>query len=234
MLLSFNFNENFIYILISLILNIIQNFSETQFQKNIEYFLSLIYYISDISLIIFYFIEKYSSKISNQEKDINSFQRNLCNSTIIILIICILIFNSIHEYISFLSYTNQKEEFIFLFLFYILFERFIFKNYFYSHHMVSADIICILFIYYFILNIIQSKLNLSYILFILSRYSLSFSLLLIKYINTIYFINIYLLGSILGIFGTIPFLIIIMNRNLELLKLNIFFIYSLLHFVFNE
>ena len=60
MILSFNFNENFIYILIFLFLSIIDLFIENIFQINFSYFYIFLSYITEISLIIFYFIEKYS------------------------------------------------------------------------------------------------------------------------------------------------------------------------------
>ena len=39
--------------------------------------------------------------------------------------------------------------------------------------------------------------------FIIKNYCESFSILLIKYINTVYFTNIYLLGSLIGLFSSI-------------------------------
>ena len=68
----------------------------------------------------------------------------------------------------------EKDEFIIFILLYILLEKIIFNQF--SHQMISINIICIIFIYYLILNIIQSKFNLSYILFISSKYSYTFSL----------------------------------------------------------
>ena len=100
---------------------------------------------------------------------------------------------------------DKLEKDIIFILLYILLEKIIFNKYFYSHQMISINIICIILIYYHILNIIQSKFNLSYILFILSKYSYTFILVLIKYLNTNFFINIYLLGSIFGFFGLIHF-----------------------------
>ena len=119
----------------------------------------------------------------------------------------------------------------------MLLEKIIFNEYFYSHQMVSIVIIFISCLFYFILNIIQSKLNLSCILLFLSKYNYSFSLLLIKYIHTNYYINIYLLGFIQGIFGTIFFFILFHNKiPFEILNLdNIFIIifYFILRVIIN-
>ena len=229
MLISFHYNENFIGFPIFLVLNIIHVIFETECQKNAEFLYYLISYISQILLIIFYFIEKYSSK--NENKDIYNLKQNDIKSTIVFSIISFLIFNSINDHLYYLITIDKKEDFIIFVLFYILLERFIINNYFYSHHMVSAYIIFILFIYIFILKIIQSELNLFYILLILANYSYSFSILLIKYINTKYYINIYLLGSIRGIVGTIQFLIQKYDKNiLAILDFyNIFFI--ILYFI---
>ena len=95
MLISFNFNENFIYFPIFLILNIIHVIFETKYQKKEDFLFFLISYISEIFLIIFYFIEKYSSKVSNEKKD--NLKQNDFKLSIIVLIISLLIFNSIDD-----------------------------------------------------------------------------------------------------------------------------------------
>ena len=95
MLISFNYNVNFIYLPYFLFLNIIQLKFETKYQKNDD-FEFLILYFSEIFLIIFYFIEKYSSK--NENKDIYNLKQNDIKLTIVILIISFLIFNSINDH----------------------------------------------------------------------------------------------------------------------------------------
>jgi hypothetical protein len=84
------------------------------------------------------------------------------------------------------------------FINYLCFERNI-----YSHQLVSIfmDIITLIISLFF-----KQKINiLKIILFIIGSYTYCFSFVLIKYINTIYFINIYLLGSLIGIPGLIQF-----------------------------
>ena len=201
MLLSFNFNKNLLYLPIFMVVNIIQFFIEGYFKTEEEYFYSFFSYIIQIFLIIFYFYEKYFSK-NKINKDNNYYKMNL---KIIILIIFLLIISSINEYILNLYDVNQKDDFIVFILFFIMLEKLLFNQYFYSHQIVSIIMISILFLYYFFTNIIESKLNLLYFLFLLSKYSYTFILVLIKYINTKYFMNIYLLSSICGFFGIIQF-----------------------------
>ena len=95
--------------------------------------------------------------------------------------------------------------FVILILCLMLLEIFIFKTNIYSHQFFfSINIIFIIFLCYLILNNNESYYKLSYILCILlSFYSLSFSYLLIKYLNTNYFINIYLIATLNGGVGTI-------------------------------
>ena len=176
--------------------------------------------------------------MSNDENNRNSFQPKGCKmkTKIVILIICSLIFDSIYEIKGYFNEINIIEEFITFVLFYILLERIIFNISFYSHHKVSVDIILILFIYYFILNIIQSKKYLSYIFNILINYSYSFSLLLIKYINTQYFINIYFLGTMRGICRTIQLIFQFRENIMKILYLdNIYFtlFYFILKLIYN-
>ena len=84
----------------------------------------------------------------------------------------------------------------------MLIEIIIFKKEFYSHQIISFIIFIILYFYTF-----YQQFKLFYILDILQYYSYSLSLNLIKYINTKYFINIYLLASIHGITVLIALLI---------------------------
>ena len=197
--------------------------------KNIvKIFDSLIYDlfsdISQIFLIIFYFIEKYNSKLKSEEEGITSeknFEKyNQFSMEQVFFFVSLLIFKIIFNYniIIFNNKINEIGIFVTLILFLMLLERFIFKKNIYSHQIFSISMIFIIFLCYLIFNINESNYNkLSYILSILSSYSLSFCYLLIKYINTNYFINIYLLATILGISGTIQFLILKYNKIITLL-----------------
>ena len=79
-------------------------------------------------------------------------------------------------------------------------ELIFFKKYIYSHHIISIIIPFIILIYYRCIN----DFKFTYF-FILQCYCNCFCFLLIKYISTKYFINIYLLGSLIGIPGLIQF-----------------------------
>ena len=145
-------------------------------------------------VIIFYFIEKCLSKNSTETSNI---KHNHSSLEIIILIISCLIFKLVFDYeIDFLLFSDkyqflEENAMIILFLFFL--NLIIFKKHFYNHHFISIIIVIIIIIFIRC----ESTIELSYIIFILKYYSFSFNLLLIKYINTKYFVNIYLLGSIM-------------------------------------
>ena len=58
MLISFNFNENLLYLFFFMIVKIIQSYIDEDFNLKNEFF-SFVYYFSQGLLIIFYCIEKY-------------------------------------------------------------------------------------------------------------------------------------------------------------------------------
>ncbi len=119
MLLYLNLNQNLLYLPIFMVANVVQYFNEKSNINEVEHFYSFISYLSQIFLIIFYFIEKYLSK-NKLNKDNNLFKVKyyVSNSKLIILIIFLLIFNSIKEYIINAFETNKKEDFmIFVFFF---------------------------------------------------------------------------------------------------------------------
>ena len=213
--------KHFIYINSFMITNIIILFI---LKKNkIEGILNTIIYDScEICLILFYIIEKYLSK--NGKDEFN--RKNQILTKIIFLIICYSIFNSIYIYLLKMKYNrNDVEDYMIRIIFLILIEKKCFNNHFYSHKILSSIIIIILFLYFLINNIIQSKLKLFYLLLSLKCYSYSFRYQLIKYINMKYFINIYLLGSISGIFGLIQYLI---QYELDLFQFNLYNIFLII------
>jgi len=138
----------------------------------------------------------------------NLIRKNQILTKIIFLIICYSIFNSIYIYLLKRNDNiNDVEYYMIIILFLILIEIIYFKNYFYSHQKLSSIIIIILYFYFLISNFISSKSKTFYLLILLTNYSESFKYQLIKYINMKYFISIYLLGSINGIFKLIQCLI---------------------------
>ena len=82
----------------------------------------------------------------------------------------------------------------------LLVDLIFFKKQIYSHHILSVILTIISFSILFITYDLYKSLNIFFI-FILKNYCESFSILLIKYINTIYFTNIYLLGNLIGLFS---------------------------------
>ena len=207
MLVSINFKKDHIYLPILISIFIIKSIIDDYLV--IDFFAPyyrLISYISQICLFIFYFIEKYLFKEETNSKNEDKIEQIFSKK--MILIILLLIFNSIDNYIiNIFKITIYKGNYVTIISFFMIFERLIFNKYFYPHQFISIIIISVLFICYFIYNIFQSNLHLNYILFILSNYSYSFTIFLIKYLNTMYFINIYLLGSIHGFFELIQLVI---------------------------
>ena len=204
MLVSFAIQKNFIFIIFFMIINFIVDYITN---NNMKYVDGLIYYLCDTFLIVFYIIEHNLSK--NKENNLE--EENQTSKKGFFLLICCLIFNSIYIY----KYYNRSgiikydtENYLIIIMFLILIEKITFKNKLYSHQILSIIIFIILFIYYLINNFIKSKINLFfYILFLLQYYSFTFKYHLIKYINMNYFINIYLLASLNGIFTVIELLI---------------------------
>ena len=241
-------NINFIYILIFIIMNFIMAFIEKYLKlvKIDDFFSYLFSDITNIFLIIFYFIEKYKSKLKLEEKGIileNNLEDNYQSLfKEVSLIISSLIFKFIFNYILIVFYKTIKEIDIFdiLILILMLLEIFIFKKNIYSHQIFSICMIFIILLFYLILNSKKSNFKFSYILSLLSSYSLSFNYLLIKYINTNYFTNIYLLATINGGPGTIQFLfqsydkiIGLLNRYDDLEKILIIILYFIMMLINN-
>ena len=181
---------------------------------------------SEMFVIIFYFIEKYLSKNSTETPNI---KYNNLSLKIIILIISCLIFKGVFDYeIDFLLFSDkyqflEENAMIILFLFFL--NLIIFKKHFYNHHFISIIIVIIIIIFIRC----ESTIELSYIIFILKYYSFSFNLLLIKYINTKYFVNIYLLGSIIGLSTVIQEIIIYFGYDIDFSFSFSFFIYFFLY-----
>ena len=221
MLISFYIKKKYlIYITLFSIVNTI--FQKLMNISTTELHINFIYYICEICLIIFYAIEKYLSK--NEEYEFK--EKNEIIKEVMILIICNLIFNFIYIYPMKVEIDfNIVESYIIMIMFLISIERFCFKNnYFYSHQILSIIIIIILFIYYLIYNIKESNFKIFHLLLFLKYYSDSFKSFLLKYINMKYFINIYLLCSIYGIFELIQYYIQYQPRLPHFNQYNIIYI----------
>ena len=117
------------------------------------------------------------------------------------IFLSIILNNIYYHNITISEKIKEIEYFIIMILFLMIIEIIVFNNNFYSHQIISIIIVFIIFLYHIIINL--KNLKLYYIIIILQYYSKSFSFLLIKYINENYFINIYYLAFIHGIFGLI-------------------------------
>ena len=216
MLVYFSFQKELIYVLFYIV-----------FYSLVYVFVPIDYMdFTETFVIIFYFIEKCLSKNSTETSDV---KHNNVSLEIIILIISCLIFKGVFDYeTDFLLFSDKYqflEENAMIILFLFLLNLIIFKKHFYSHHFISMNIviIIIIFIRY------DSTIELSYIIFVLKYYSFSFNLLLIKYINTKYFVNIYLLGSIIGLSTVIQEIIMYFDYDIDFSFSFSFFIYFFLY-----
>jgi len=199
------FTKSFLYILFFIFLNLI--FEKCKFASN-RYDLKVILEgISEFCNILFYFIEKYLSKsIKQNNENSNTLENLIINKKYkkqftyqsILIICCIIIFNMIYIYFN----NDLKMESIFSSIsFEILIVLFIDSLYFKInleiHHYISISINSVLLI---ILIYANSHKKFFYIYkLILCAYLVDFSALLIQFLNTNYFINIFLLASFIGI-----------------------------------
>ena len=164
--------------------------------QNVKVFddLSLLFsYLSEFCLIICYFIEKRISKSNIQIK-------KKFNIKLILLFIFTYIFLRLSTRIDLTVDKIDIEELTLLFqiISYLCIERIIFKNPIYSHHLLSI-IICLLVFIYVLTQDLQENSVLIILYALLGEYCYAFYFLFVKYINTTYFINIYLLTSVSGI-----------------------------------
>ncbi len=200
MLISINIPKNSKYLLIFMVLELGRNcIQNTYYQFYHNYFLFL-NSLSFLFLFFFYLWEKNLSKKDKEEKRIINYNYLIKK---IILIISSLMFYIIYNYIF--KFTIVKfsliEHFNMLFILSVFIELMFFKKYIYSHHIISIIIPFIILIYYRWMK----DFKITYLYFILQCYCNCFCFLLIKYISTKYFINVYLLGSLIGIPGLIQF-----------------------------
>ena len=197
MFIKFHKSKQFLYILVFCIPFLFKSI----FQENLELInYNIIKSFSCCFLFLIYLIEK---KLSKRKSTSNS-KLNFKFSKIILLILFI-ISNLLSLYLTFkyFKFFNIFElEYTFDIYFYFLFTIFFQNKNYYSHHMLSIFISFILLIILLIYYSIKSRILDIFFLFlyITKSYCYSLSLLLTKYINEIYFINIYLLGSINGLF----------------------------------
>ena len=122
------------------------------------------------------------------------------------IIFCSVIFYFIYYYIYLFfkeqNYHLRKNSQFCLILF---IDIIVFNNQRYLHQILSINIISIFTIFLFFIYFYYYKYYT--LLFILSNYSYAFSILIVKYINTKYFISVYIFGFIFGLIELILLLI---------------------------
>ena len=195
MFLSIRFKKEFIYILYFIPLCLLK----LVFNKGIKEKILILSTesFSKILLITFYFYQIIRYRKENQEL----FIKNKMNNTKFLFIFFSIIYFTIFLYLEYFN-LNDLNGINFENLSILLVDLIFFKKQIYSHHILSILLAIIPFLIFFISYNIYKSLNIFFI-FIIKNYCQSFSLLLIKYINTIYFTNIYLLGSLIGLFSFI-------------------------------
>ncbi len=202
MFIYFHFKKGFIFCLLIIIFHLFSRIIESS-NLIIEDNFTILKRVSQISVIFVFIIEKQYTKqfIQNTESpNYDNFIENLFpQHKIIPLIIFSILFDFlanffvIKQYFSFFEYYGNI-------LIVFLIEMFLFQKKIFSHHYIS------LVIYLFIIIFFQSTFYTNFIhfillllKFILNGYCFYFSLFLIKYLNTNYFVSVYLLGSFIGI-----------------------------------
>ena len=190
MFISINCKRDFIYILCLFPLSLLKLVFNSSLIKKENFYLTE--YISKVLLINPYLYQKIS-------EDNNQIINRKININHILLIIIIIIFYLINVHLELLNLNNFYLEIISIQFIDLVF----FQKQFYSHHILAF--ILIIFSLPFIIINDYNNIKSIYviILIIIKNYSENFSILLIKYVNTIYFTNIYLLGSLIGLFSSI-------------------------------
>ncbi len=200
MLISINIPKDSIYLLFFMVLNFGLDYIQKEYMELYHNNYHFLHSLSLLFLFFFYLWEKNLSKKDNKEEKSTINNNYLIKR--IILIISFLMFYIIYNYISKFTIDELSviEHYNVVFLLLVLIELIFFKKYIYSHHIISIIIPFIILIYYRRMKDFKSTY-----FFILQYYCRCFCFLLIKYISTKYFINIYLLGSLIGIPGLIQF-----------------------------
>jgi hypothetical protein len=190
MFISINCKRDFIYILCLFPLSLLKLVFNSSLIKKENFYITE--YISKVLLINPYLYQKIS-------EDNNQIINRKININHILLIIIIIVFYLINVHLELLNLNNFYLEIISIQFIDLVF----FQKQFYSHHILSF--ILIIFSLPFIIINDYNNIKSIYviILIIIKNYSENFSILLIKYVNNIYFTNIYLLGSLIGLFSSI-------------------------------
>ena len=241
MLISCSSNKGMFYIFIFMILNLFQELILYLIHnKNDDlgiYF--LIDYIAETSLIFFYIIENKLSKNENEnEKNYNISSKLIIYIIIELFLICISQYIPICHYITQYDSDNYQinaKQYNNIFLFFFLFDFFLLKKNFYSHHILSIIINSIIPIFLFISSIGNKEFLTNFIYFI-RYYVIALFYFLIKLMNNEYFINIYLFGFFSGLIKIIFYFIDSYYKQYinEIKNQILFLIFNYLIYVFHH
>jgi len=246
MFISLSWEKTFIYIIFFSPLYFLRKYLNGKVKdKNFQ---TLIDAFSKFLIIIFYIIEKIKSKTEKEkEKEKENYDELINNSerffqlrnlkkknqkskiiNIIILIFCYNIFDLVSLYLKdkckLINYSKCTDVIIF-----ILIDIIVFQNNFYSHQKISISIGIVLIIIFFIIDF-KKFMNIQFFILILLGYGYGFSRFIMKDINTNYFVSIYLLSSLNGIFQSIfhiinIFFVLKKTINIEYNKLHYIILY---------
>ncbi len=203
MLISIHLKKELIYILVFLLTYILKYFVIEKIPVNINVLIST---ICQISFLFIFFLQNYLSKMDNQNKKnfiFNKKGNQIKNQFIelknkIILIISSTMINIMNLYLN-ERWRFIYDSYMYIKIFILLdFYKF-FRKEIYNHHklsiIVNVIISLILIIIYF--DHLREKFVFLPILFY-DNYCYSLYLFLIKYMNTKYFIDLFLIQSIQG------------------------------------
>ena len=226
---NFNSKKEFLHLIFWIF---VCNFYNKSKKNNKNFYISES--ISQICLVIFFLYQIFTSKKRLESEEIffssTKKPKNICYkiTIVIIFIIFVMIFDVFKiltdEYTSTEIVCNIDMISVFLI------DRFFFKKEIRPHHLISIIITSILSLYNIISNYKFTYLYkiLKFCLIILNSYSYIFHVLLINYISNIYYVNIYFIGFLIGIFELISHMIKFRDEEFKIDKFNELLIYPIL------
>jgi len=207
MWISFNYEKNIFFILLFILISILVEISKFFIDKTLS---KLYTPLSKISLLIFYLIEK----ISNKKESSQIFNFKIHKSQIIYKKYMVIFCSVVFYFTFFYSKIFKSQDLVWMkhtqICLFLLIDIIFFQNERYSHQIFSIFFIMTLSIIIFIISF--QKFDFIYFFYILSSYSYAFSLLIVKYINTKYFISVYIFGFI---FGLIELILLLIKKSIH-------------------
>ena len=222
MFIKFHINREFFYFLLFVPISLIDK-GVLKFISKTQLIIDIINNFSMCCLIIFYFYQiLYSREKNTKNKTIISYN-------IILLIACCILFDLNHLRLLKFNQNNKSLKEIFFVVIFLLIDIIVFNKNIYSHHILSNMIMIIISL---IMYIFYSKHLLNFIIsfyfIILESYCYSFQYLIIYYLNSHYFINVFLMGSIIGTSELIYNIIVFVTQD----EKKIIYTFPFLMFIF--